>query len=317
MSTPQREYEKAHQILGLHVDDDIDEKTLKRCYHREALRNHPDKNNSPEAHQKFVKINEAYNTARKYHGFVYSGEDEVKEEESSIPTTFMNYTNVLFTFLSPLVNSDTFQDIKTKLVYSIIENISNKCEPKALELIERLNRKQCGKICELLRNQKDVLHIPASFMEKMELLYTDKLERDECIRIYPSLNDLYSENVYKLENDNKTYYIPLWHHELVYDNAGAELYVQCIPKLDDDVEIDEKNDIHVSKQVNLIDLWNSPQIDILIGTKQLFVQTKQLKLQRNQTVKIPCGGISRINMSDIYDVSKKSSVYVHLTITNE
>jgi hypothetical protein len=109
----------------------------------------------------------------------------------------------------------------------------------------------------------------------------------------------------------------LWHHELVYDNAGAELYVQCIPKLDDNIEIDEKNDIHVSKQVNLIDLWNSPQIDILIGTKQIFVQTKQLKLERNQTVKILGGGISRINMSDIYDVSKKSSVYVHLTITTE
>ena len=148
------------------MDDDIDEKTLKRCYHREALRNHPDKNKSPEAHQKFVKINEAYNTARKYHGFVDSGEDEVKEEESSTSTTFMNYTNVLLSFLSPVINSDMFQDVKTKLVYSIIENISNKCEPKALELIERLNRKQCGKICELLRNQKDVLHIPASFMEK-------------------------------------------------------------------------------------------------------------------------------------------------------
>ena len=317
MSIHQRKYEKAHQILGLPLDDEIDEKILKRCYHREALRNHPDKNKSPEAHQQFVKINEAYNTARKYHGFVDSGEDEVKEEESGNHTTFMNYTNVLLSFLSPVIDSDMFQDIKTKLVYSIIENISNKCEPKALELIERLNRKQCGKICELLRNQKDVLHIPASFMEKMEILYSNKLERDECIRIYPSLNDLYSENVYRLENDNKTYYIPLWHHELVYDNAGAELYVQCIPKLDDDIEIDEKNDIHVHKRMNLIDLWNNPVIDIVIGNKQLSIQTKQLKMQRNQTVKIPGGGISRINVSDIYDVSKKSSVHVHFTITNE
>ena len=102
---------------------------------------------------------------------------------------------------------------------------------------------------------------------------------------------------------------------MVYDNSGAELYVQCIPKLDDGIEIDENNDIHVKKQCNLIDLWNTSHVNILIGSKRLSVQTNQLKIQRNQIVKIPFEGISRINMSDIYDVSKKSSVHVHFTIT--
>ena len=310
----QKKYENAHQILRVNMNDNIDEKILKRCYHREALRNHPDKNNSPEAHQKFVEINEAYEIARKYHGFTDDGDDEVKDENTVDPNIFMNYTNVLFSFLSPVLNAEMFQDIKTKMVYSIIENISNKCEPKALELLERLNRKQCSKICELLRTQRDVLHIPTSFMEKMECLYANKLERDECIRIYPSLNDLYSEHVYKLENDNKTYYIPLWHHELVYDNSGAELYVQCIPKLDEGVEIDEKNDLHINRQYNLIDLWKTPQIDIPIGGKSLSLQTKELKLERNQTIRMLGKGISRANTSDIYDVSKKSSVYIHIDI---
>ena len=312
----QQKYENAHQILGLEMNDDIDEKILKRCYHREALRNHPDKNNSPEAHQTFVEINEAYDFARKYHGFTEDGDDEVKDEDTVESSIFMNYTNVLFSFLSPVLNAEVFQDIKTKIVYSIIENISNKCEPKALELLERLNRKQCNKICELLRSQRDVLHIPSSFIEKMVRLCADKMERDECIRIYPSLNDLYSDNVYKLENDDKIYYIPLWHHELVYANSGAELYVQCIPKLDEGIEIDEKNDIHINREYNLTYLWNTPQLNISVGNKNLSIQTKQLKLERNQTIKMHGEGITRVNTSDIYDISKKSSVYIHISITS-
>jgi len=296
----------------------MDEKTLKRCYYKEALRYHPDKNSSPESHKKFLDISDAYECARKYHGFIDDdGEDEVKEEESIVPnmSIFANYTSAVFSFLSPLMENETFQDIKTKTVISIIENISNKCESKAVELLERLNRKQCGKICKLLRAQADVLHIPASFMEKMEQLYVDKVERkDECIRIYPTLNDLFVDNVYKLEENDKTYYIPLWHHELVYDNAGAELYVQCIPKLDDDTEIDDKNDIHITRRYTSDEIWGMSEIVIQCGEKSLRIPMEQLKLKRQQTIKLSGMGISRINTSNIYDVSKKSSIHVHVYI---
>jgi hypothetical protein len=317
MSSPRKKYEKAHQILGLNLDDDIDEKLLKRCYHREALRYHPDKNQSAEAHARFVEISEAYENARNYHGFSEECEEGTSEQKDDPVSTFVDYTKVLFSFLSPVLDAEVFQGIKPKWVCSIIENISNKCETKALELLGRLNRKQCGKICELLRAQQDVLHIPDSFIMEMAHMYSDKFGRDECIRIYPSLNDVYADNVYKLECYDKTYYIPLWHHELVYDNSGAELYVQCIPKLEEGVDIDDNNDIHIRQTYSALEIWNKPQIEIDIGGKRLYIERSQLKMLRNQTVKIQGSGISRINMSDIYDVSKKSSVYIHITITNE
>jgi hypothetical protein len=37
---------------------------------------------------------------------------------------------------------------------------------------------------------------------------------------------------------NKNYYcIPLWHHELVYDNSGSDIYVKCNPILDENENV--------------------------------------------------------------------------------
>ena len=321
MQSYRQKCESAHQILGLKTTDKIDEKLLKRCYYKEALRHHPDKNTSQDSHKKFQELSNAYEFVRQHHGFADGdeGDEELKEEpdsESSIPNMFTNYANVLFSFLSPMLESDLFQDAGNRAVYIIIENILNRCEDKALKMLDRLNRQQCGKICDILRSQGDVLHIPATFIEKMEILYKEKIDRDGCVIIYPTLDDLYAENLYKLEEGSNTYYIPLWYHELVYDNSGAELYVQCIPKLDDGVEIDEKNDIHITKQYSLSELWNMPEISIGLGKKTVRVDRERLTLTRQQTIKLVGAGISKMNTNNIYDVSKKSTVYIHVQISD-
>ncbi|UKN00208.1 J domain-containing protein [Paracrocinitomix mangrovi] len=44
----------------LEIDIDAEEKVIKRAYRKLALKWHPDKNSDPTAHDKFIKINEAY-----------------------------------------------------------------------------------------------------------------------------------------------------------------------------------------------------------------------------------------------------------------
>ena len=64
-------YKDYYQILG--VSPDVNDESLKAAYRDQALKYHPDSNPSPEAHQKFLDINEAYQVLsnreerRKYH----------------------------------------------------------------------------------------------------------------------------------------------------------------------------------------------------------------------------------------------------------
>jgi len=92
--------------------------------------------------------------------------------------------------------------------------------------------------------------------------------------------------------------------------------VQCIPKLDDGVEIDEKNDIHITKQYSLSELWGMPEILIGLGKKTVRVDRERLTLTKHQSIKLVGAGISKMNTSNIYDVSKKSTVYIHVQISD-
>jgi hypothetical protein len=314
----QEECINAHKILGLSITNNIDERMLRRNYYKEALRYHPDTSKLPDSKAKFQEINDAYIFACKYHGFIDEEEpyDDVDPTDNNDykPNVFMNYTKNIYQYLSPFVENDLFQDVTVRVLHSIINNICNKCETKSLEILEKMNMNQCNKICKILRMQQDVLNISDTFIKKMEILCKTKSSIDECIKIYPSIDDLYSDNLYKLKEGVNTYYVPVWYHELVYDNSGTDLYVQCIPKLDEGIEIDDKNDIHIIKQCILTDLWNKCDIVIRLGNKTINLPVDKLKITKQQTVKIVGEGISRMNSSNIYDISKKSNVYVYLNI---
>ncbi len=276
------------------------------------MKHHPDKNSDPESKNKFQKIKESYETLMKYHG--YMDEDIYNDEEYNENLYYSSYSNTIYTFLKPFIDNDIFYDIQSKILLKIIENIKSKCEDKAINMLDSLNSIKCKKIYDLLNNQKEVLNIPSSFIDKLEELYKNKIGKDKVIRIYPTIDDILIDNLYKLNENNKEYLIPLWHNELVYDNDGAELYVQCIPKLEKNVQIDDYNNIHISKQYDLIDLWKQENIVIHIGNKRLTISKDSLKLIPKQTISLPNIGISKINSTNIYDNTKRGSIIIHFHI---
>jgi DnaJ-class molecular chaperone len=111
-----------------------------------------------------------------------------------------------------------------------------------------------------------------------------------------------------------TYLVPLWHHELIYDKGGSDLYVKCVPLLPDNVEIDEKNNIHVKIEISLEDAWTKDEICVEIGSKKFSIIRRDLKLVESQIVLLANCGISRINTDDVYNVSKKGDIYIHVEL---
>ena len=107
------------------------------------------------------------------------------------------------------------------------------------------------KIYDILYRYYKVLNISEDFVLKLRKVLDDKLQNDSCIILNPTLEDLLEDKAYRLIVDEKTYWIPLWHHELVYDVSGSDLYVRCFPILPDNVTINENNDIIIKSDYSI------------------------------------------------------------------
>ena len=67
--------------------------------------------------------------------------------------------------------------------------------------------------------------------------------------IHPTLADLVHQHVYLYTHGDKRYSIPMWHHELIYD----EFIVLCRPE----VELDEHNNLTYEVHASLLDVFQS------------------------------------------------------------
>ena len=299
----------AYQCLELDINDhDIDVDVIKRQYRLKALIYHPDKNKSPNAVRKFQEIHDAYEYLLRAEEYAnqdgYGAADDGDNRDS--------YRNLFMMFLKKILENETGQSV----FYNIIQRLTTMCESKAFELLERLDKPTLIKTCIILTKYKDAFHITDNIIEKITGLIQTRNENDECIILNPTLKDLYNNNLYKLSVNGETYIIPLWHHELVYDNLGHDLYVNCLPDLPDHITIDENNNIHIDVKYNIHDIWEHEYLQVQCDTMCYPIQVNTLKLTNKQNVIFVKQGLSKINVKNIYDVSNRGDVYVtvHLTL---
>jgi len=298
-------YDKACVILELDEKTDHNVKDLKRQYKLMALMYHPDKNSSPDASAKFQEIHESYEYL-----MTHNNEDMYDSDEDKTTIDKSSYRWVLYSFIKNILNTET----GNYLFYTVLERISKMCEKNALETLEKIDNNMLIKIHEILKKYKGAFHFTESFSEKIEELIKTKLQKDEYIILNPILDDLFENNLYKLTVNNMSYVVPLWHHELVYDNKDRDIYVKCNPMLPENVEIDDSNNIHIKTTYTMDELWEKDQIDIILGKRIITFYPSLLKVKKNQTIILREQGISRINTTDIYDITKRSDVYLHLNI---
>ena len=117
--------------------------------------------------------------------------------------------------------------------------------------------------------------------------------------------------------DNSVFLIPLWHHQLIYDHPTIEnkdIVVDCFPLLAENITIDSNNNIHCFVIKDLYSVFSEGSFTVDIGDRQYIIYAKDLYLQEEQVYIISNVGISKINMGNIYDCSKKGDIYIHLRL---
>ena len=280
----------------------ISRKSLRSAYFKQSLQYHPDKNKDEGAKEKFHEINDAYVQLMRHHGFEQM--EDTQDDKNSL-----SYRELFHSFFVPIVGSDLFRTI----IYNIIEQLRDHCEDKALHLLDRFHGDTYIKIMHILHTYKDVLHINETFLTKMTEHAKVKRNQRKEIRILPPIDDIFAQNLYKLKEGEKEYLIPLWHHELIYeDDVGNDLTVYCIPKLADNICIDEHNDIHVKMRIHMKDLWNRDALEVVIGSQVFTISKEQVNMKEYQKIVLYNAGIPRINTHCVYDVTSIGHIHVHI-----
>jgi len=294
----------ARFILDIENSELLTLDILKRKYRIKALLYHPDKNNSPDSCERFQEIQCAYEYLLKT---VDNNENFIYDHSS--------YKDILMDFLRNTIDGNLdINEFQSRIFKTIIQKITQMCEKKAVNMLNKIDKDLLIKIYDILKKYKDIFYISENLLSEINTIVGDKIKNDECIILNPLLDDLFEHNLYKLKIDERIYLIPLWHHELIYDNSGSDLYVKCCPILPENVQIDNKNNIFIDLKYKIDELFGKEEITIEYGKKEFYFCPSDLKLTKTQSVVLKNQGISIIQSDNIYDITKKGNIILNIEL---
>lgn len=293
-------YKKACDILNLNKTFDIE--ILKRQYRKYALIYHPDKNVNDKS--TFYDIKEAYEYLLNYKT---NDVDYLNENlnSTSSGSGSENANIILYEFLRYLNVS-----IDTNKLIEIINHFNNNKIHSINSILKTIKYEYLIEIHEIITKYKKFLNINNDFIILIEDAIKSRFKN--YIILHPSLEDIYKANIYKLVYNNETYYVPLWHSEIYYRDINNDpLIVKCIPKLDDNIYIDEKSNLHIKHKIKINDLLD---IDFIEHEFLYKIPIEKLRIKENQIIKLHKKGVPCINIKDIYNAKNKNNIYVYVEL---
>tara|TARA_B100000902_G_C27280699_1_gene901585 strand:+ start:772 stop:1650 length:879 start_codon:yes stop_codon:yes gene_type:complete len=287
--------ERACNILN--VTYPISLSDIKKKYYRAALSCHPDRNSDTNSTAAFQELNDAYNFLCMH--LEVEQDEIIKEDDRS-------YISIIERFINIMIGSNYEQDT--------IYNIINGCKNLSVKAFENIDKRTALKVFGYIELFAESLKIDEKTIESIKEIIKNKLKDDKLYILNPSIDNLLNGDIYILNYDEDTYYIPMWHDEITYDISDISLIVKCIPDIPKHMYLDENNSLHINITTSISKLLDHKQLSVQIGKKVFDILTSELKIMKYQTYKLYNVGIPLLNTSEIFTFDKKGDIIFHLEL---
>lgn len=303
-------YKKAVKILQ--IDGKFDYKILKSKYYMKALRYHPDKNNESNAEEKFKQISEAYNYLNKY--INTSNKEHYHENimnffSEELENNNYDYKNILYKFIISLNSDFILNENDIEYFNNIFDNDNIKY---LLTILKLLPKNKLHSIYNYLININLIKE--SQIIKEIEKILQENNKGNIKYIINPSIDNLLNHEIFKIKIENEDYFVPLWHNEIIYETSNNTLIFECIPKIDNNIFIDDNNNIFIHDTIQLHSLLKKESYEISIGNTKYNINMEEIKIKKNQIITIKNKGISNIDYENIYNIENKSNIYINLTL---
>ena len=137
----------------------------------------------------------------------------------------------------------------------------------------------------------------------------------DTLVLTPKIENLFNCDIYNLELDNgSSYYIPLWHDELEFRNEASYFVVKIEPIIPDNIEIDDDNNVHIYHIFCIRELFRKENYIINIASREFIIKVSELFMKPQQIVRFVCQGIPKVDVKNVFEVSNRGDVIVHIDL---
>ena len=301
-----------------------------------ALKHHPDKafadSSVKDTTERFKEINDAHKRVKDY--FYSSDTDNYNyETETGYDSILQLFIRTILVKMSASATGASAADASA--IQSLIQLIITKGIQSGITMFRNMEKHSCITIYDLLSKNQDLFGISREMMDELSRIVEEKTGEDLVVRLNPSLLDMLLDRVYILQENAHSYYIPLWHSELHFKKAAAasddalehEVIVLCDPELPEHVDIDDDNNVFISLDVDIRELFAKQIVPVYINdevTSHGFVYylhacDVRLSNTRQCVILHGSGGVAKCNThsKDIYNVGQRANVYANIRLTLE
>ena len=141
------------------------------------------------------------------------------------------------------------------------------------------------------------------------------MEKDRIIILNPTIDELLNDKVYKFQGETKTFFCPLWHNELCFDDSGNDIIIRCEPELEENIKIDDENIISIKIESSIQKVFNDEKIIFNIGNSEFIIFSNEMRITPDQTYVLKNKGILKKNSNNIFDTSCRSDIYVDIYLS--